>query len=96
METQKDSVYKQYYSQFMDNQDTLQNIYRNRAAVSEHQRQKERQNFEEKEIQQFQQRVARDQEERVRRMTEEKDMLRSFLQGQIQENNRRKSKERED
>jgi hypothetical protein len=35
IETQKDSVYKQYYNHFMENQDKLHNIYKNKAAVSE-------------------------------------------------------------
>lgn len=47
-------------------------------------------------MREFQERVARDQEERVRRMTEERDMLRSFLQGQIEEKNRKKSREKEE
>lgn len=35
IETQKDTVYKQYYQQFMVNQDTLQNIYKNKAGVAD-------------------------------------------------------------
>lgn len=45
----------------MDNQDTLQGIYRNKAAVSERDRQYQREQFEQKEIQQFQDKVAKDQ-----------------------------------
>lgn len=80
----------------MENQDTLQNIYRNKAAVSEREREVRRSEFERKEIEEFQQRVAREQEERVQRMSEERDMLRSFLQNQIEEKHRRKSREREE
>lgn len=39
IETQKDSVYKQYYNQFMENQNTLHSIYQNRAAISDRERQ---------------------------------------------------------
>jgi hypothetical protein len=38
IETQKDSVYKQYYNHFMENQDKLQNIYKNKAGVSDKER----------------------------------------------------------
>lgn len=34
IETQKDSVYKQYYNHFLENQEKLQSIYKNKAAVS--------------------------------------------------------------
>jgi deoxyribodipyrimidine photolyase len=84
IETQKDSVYKQYYNHFMENQDKLQNIYKNKAAVSDRDREIQRNDFERKEIESFQQRVNKEQEERAIRMTEERDMLRSFLQNQIE------------
>lgn len=32
LETQKEAVYKQYYSQFMQNQDRLQNVYQDKTA----------------------------------------------------------------
>jgi hypothetical protein len=57
IETQKDSVYKQYYNHFMENQDKLQNIYKNKAAVSDRDREIQRNDFERKEIESFQQRV---------------------------------------
>lgn len=94
IETQKDSVYKQYYNHFMENQEKLQNIYKNKAAVSEREREIQRNDFERKEIETFQQRVNKEQEERAIRMTEERDMLRSFLQNQIEEKNRKKSREK--
>lgn len=96
IETQKDSVYKQYYSHFMENQEKLQSIYKNKAAVSEREREVQRNDFERKEIESFQQRVNKEQEERAVRMTQERDMLRSFLQNQIEEKNRKKSREKED
>jgi hypothetical protein len=45
IETQKDSVYKQYYNHFMENQEKLQNIYKNKAAVSERERELQRNDF---------------------------------------------------
>ena len=45
VETQKDSVYKQYYNQFMENQDTLHNIYKNKAAVVDREREQHRNDF---------------------------------------------------
>ena len=38
LETQKEAVYKQYYQQFMDNQDRLQNVYENKTAPQNHNR----------------------------------------------------------
>lgn len=35
MATQKDHVYKQYYNHFMEEQDKLQAIYRNKAMEAE-------------------------------------------------------------
>lgn len=96
VENQKDSVYKQYYNHFMQNQDQLQNIYKNKAAVSDRQREAHRSEVEQKEIEEYQQRVARDQEERVHRINQERDMLRSFLQTQIEEKQRKKSREKEE
>lgn len=40
--------------------------------------------------------MNKEQEERAIRMTEERDMLRSFLQNQIEEKNRKKSREKEE
>lgn len=96
LETQKDSVYKQYYNQFMENQNTLHNIYRNKAAISDREKEQHRAEFQRKEMEEFQQRVAREQEDRAHKMVHEKDMLRSFLQSQIEEKTRRKSREREE
>mgnify|MGYP000126728075 CR=1 FL=1 len=48
IETQKDSVYKQYYNQFKDNQDTLHNIYKNKAALSDRDREQHRNEFQRK------------------------------------------------
>ena len=48
METQKDSVYKQYYNQFMENQDTLHNIYNSKAAVTDREREQHRNDFQKK------------------------------------------------
>lgn len=69
IETQKDSVYKQYYNHFMENQEKLQNIYKNKAALSDRDREAQRSDFERKEIEAYQQRVAKEQEERAIRMT---------------------------
>ena len=91
VETQKDSVYKQYYSQFMDNQDTLHSIYRNKAAVSDRNRQQHLSDVEKKEIEQFQQKAARQDEERVYRASQDRDMLKSYLQSQMNEKDRKKS-----
>ena len=38
METQKEAMYKQYYSQFMDNQNRLQNVYEDKTAPQNHTR----------------------------------------------------------
>lgn len=88
-------MYKQYYNHFMDNQERLQNIYKSKAAVSDREKEQQRIEFERKEMEDFQQRVSKEQAEKVAKMREERDMLRSFLQNQIEEKHRRKSRERE-
>lgn len=48
IETQKDSVYKQYYNHFLENQEKLQSIYKNKAAISDRERETQRAEFERK------------------------------------------------
>ena len=96
IEHQKDSVYKQYYQHFMNNQEQLQSIYSNNAAVTDRQKEEMRREVERKEIEEYQQRLARDQEMRVKRINDERDMLRSELQRQMEEKERKKQRERQE
>ena len=53
LETQKEAVYKQYYSQFMENQNRLQGVYQDKTAPQVQEKERMMQEFVRKEQEQF-------------------------------------------
>lgn len=49
IQSQKEAVYKQYYSQFMDNQNRLQNVYQDKTAPQIQEKERMMQDFVKKE-----------------------------------------------
>ena len=72
LETQKEAVYKQYYSQFMENQNRLQGVYQDKTAPQVQEKEKLMQEFLRKEQEQYAIEQARIQEERLNKAYREK------------------------
>ena len=76
----------------MEGQDRLQSLYKNKAGYDITEREQHRLEQQRREAEEYQQRLVKEQEEKITRINQDKDMLRTFLQSQIEEKNRRKER----